>query len=118
MLKQFKDASVAVSINTLDESFKSDMDNASSIETRMNTLKVLHEKGIHTVLFMVPIFPAITDYKKIIEKSRLFADGYWFENFNLRGEYEARILKYINEKYPQYIDLYKQIYVEVVGTLK
>lgn len=112
LLKQFKDASVAMSINTLDESFKSDMDNASSIAARMNTLKVLHENGIHTVLFMSPIFPAITDYKEIIEKSRPFVDEYWFENLNLRGEYKARILKYINEKYPQYIDLYKQIYVK------
>ena len=112
LLKQFKDVSVAVSINTLDESFKCDMDNASSIEARMNTLKVLHENGIHTVLFMSPIFPSITDYKEIIEKSRLFVDEYWFENLNLRGEYKAWILRYINEKYPQYADLYKQIYVD------
>jgi len=112
LLKQFKDISVAMSVNTLDESFKNDMDNASSIEARMNTLKVLHENGIHTVLFMSPIFPAITDYKKIIEKSKPFVDEYWFENLNLRGEYKSWILRYINEKYPQYAGLYKQIYVD------
>lgn len=112
LLKQFKNISVAMSVNTLDESFKNDMDNASSIEARMNTLKVLHENGIHTVLFMSPIFPAITDYKKIIEKSKQFVDEYWFENLNLRGEYKAWILRYINEKYPQYAGLYKQIYVD------
>ncbi len=112
LLKKIKDVSVAMSINTLDENFRCDMDNASSIEERINTLKVLHENEVHTVLFMSPIFPAITDYKKIIEKSRLFVDEYWFENLNLRGEYKARILRYINEKYPQYADLYKQIYVD------
>ena len=112
LLKQFKDISVAMSVNILDESFKNDMDNASSIEARMNTLKVLHENGIHTVLFMSPIFPEITDYKKIIEKSKPFVDEYWFENLNLRGEYKAWILRYINEKYPQYAGLYKQIYVD------
>jgi DNA repair photolyase len=112
LLKQIKNISVAMSINTLDESFKNNMDNASSIEVRMNTLKILHENGIHTVLFMSPIFPAITDYKEIIEKSRPFVDEYWFENLNLRGEYKDRILRYINEKYPQYADLYKQIYVK------
>ena len=112
LLKQFKDISVAMSVNTLDESFKNDMDNASSIEARMNTLKVLHENGIHTVLFMSPIFPAITDYKKIIEKSKPFVDEYWFENLNLREEYKSWILRYINEKYPQYAGLYKQIYVD------
>lgn len=111
LLKQFKDISVAMSVNTLDESFKNDMDKASSIETRMNTLKILHENGIHTVLFISPIFPVITEYKEIIEKSKLFVDGYWFENLNLRGEYKAWILRYVNDKYPQYADLYKQIYV-------
>lgn len=78
----------------------------------MNTLKVLHENGIHTVLFMSPIFPAITDYWKIIEKSEQFVDEYLFENLNLRGEYKAWILRYINEKYLQYAGLYKQIYVD------
>lgn len=43
LLKKIKDVSVAVSINTLDENFRCDMDNASSIEERINTLKVLHE---------------------------------------------------------------------------
>ena len=112
LLKQFKDLTVAMSINTLDEHFKSDMDNASSIEARLNTLSTLHENGIHTVLFMSPIFPEITDYKEIIENTRLFVDEYWFENLNLRGEYKAKILKYINAKYPQHIGLYKQIYVD------
>lgn len=111
LLKQFKDVSVSISLNTLDENFKNDMDNADSIEARLNALKVLHENGIHTVLFMSPIFPEITNYKEIIEKSRRFVDEYWFENLNLRGEYKAKILKYINEKYLQHMDLYKQIYV-------
>lgn len=112
LLKQFKDLSVAISMNTLDESFRSDMDNAGSIEERLNTLKTLHENGIHTVLFMSPIFPQITDYKEIIEKSMLFVDEYWFENLNLRGEYKAKILKYISEKYPQHRELYKWIFVD------
>lgn len=112
LLKQFKDLSVAISMNTLDESFRSDMDNAGSIEERLNTLKTLHENGIHTVLFMSPIFPQITDYKEIIEKSMLFVDEYWFENLNLRGEYKAKILKYISEKYPQHRELYKRIFVD------
>ena len=110
LLKQFKDVSVAVSINTLDESFKNDMDNASGIEARMNTLKVLHENGIHTVLFMSPIFPAITEYKEIIEKSRLFVDEYWFENLNLRGSYKQTIFDYIELKYPNLLNKYNEIY--------
>lgn len=112
LLKQFKDLTAAISMNTLDEGFKSDMDNASSIAERLNTLRTLHENGIHTVLFMSPIFPEITDYKQIIEESRRYVAEYWFENLNLRGEYKAQILKYINKNYPQHIDLYKHIYVD------
>ncbi len=111
MLKKIKHLSIAVSVNTLDECFKNDMDNASSIAERLNTLKILHENGIHTVLFMSPIFPCITNFKEIVAESRSFVDEYWFENLNLRGEYKYKILQYISEKYPQHIDLYKQIYM-------
>ena len=45
-----------MSINTLDENFKNDMDNASSIEKRLSTLRELHNNGIYTILFMSPIF--------------------------------------------------------------
>ena len=111
LLKQFKDLTVSFSINTLDEDFRKDMDNASSIAERLNALKVLHENGIYTILFLSPIFPGITDYREIIENSRSFVEEYWFENLNLRGSYKRKILEYVNEKYPQYVDLYKQIYL-------
>ena len=110
LLKQFKSLKVAMSINTLDENFKNDMDNASSISDRFYTLKTLHNKGIYTVLFMSPIFPYITDFKAIIEKSKDFIDEYWFENLNLRGSYKKTILDYISNKYPQYINEYNEIY--------
>lgn len=111
LLKQFNDLTVSVSINTLNEDFKNDMDNASSIADRLDALKRLHENGIYTVLFMSPIFPQITNFLEIIECSRLFIDEYWFENLNLRGNYKWRILEYIKDKYPQYIELYEQIYI-------
>jgi len=110
LLKQLKSLIVSLSINTLDEDFKNDMDNASSIVDRLNTLKVLHENGIYTVLFMSPIFPEITDFRKIIECSHSFVNEYWFENLNLRGSYKEKILGYIKSKYPQYAKLYEQIY--------
>lgn len=110
LLKQLNCLTVSISINTLDEHFRNDMDNADSISDRLNALKTLHDSGICTVLFMSPIFPEITDYRKIIEKSRDFVDEYWFENLNLRGSYKAVIMNYIKEKYPQHISLYNEIY--------
>ena len=92
LLKKMSNVEVSLSINTLDESFKNDMDKASSIQDRLETLKELHENGIRTILFMSPMFPYITDFKKIIEESQSFVDEYWFENLNLRGSYKKDIL--------------------------
>lgn len=112
LLKQMKNLTVSMSINTLDENFKNDMDNASSIKERLNTLKELHNNGIYTVLFMSPIFPYITNFKEIIEISKEYIDEYWFENLNLRGDYKTKILSYIQEKYPKLINEYNDIYIK------
>lgn len=112
LLKQCKNLKVSISINTLDEQFKKDMDNASSISERLNTLKKLHENGIYSVLFMSPIFPGITDFRNIIENSKDFVDEYWFENLNLRGSYKKDILDYIKKSYPELIELYDRIYLQ------
>lgn len=110
LLTQCKNLKVSISINTLDESFRKDMDHASCIQERLETLKSLHQAGIYTILFMSPIFPYITDFKEIIEVSKEYIDEYWFENLNLRGSYKQDILNYIKEKYPQYIEEYDRIY--------
>lgn len=112
LLKKIKKLTVAISINTLDENFKNDMDRASSIKERLDTLKILHINGINTVLFMSPIFPYITDFKKIIEVSKDFVNEYWFENLNLRADYKIKILKYISIKYPKLKLMYEDIYIK------
>ena len=110
LLKQCKNLKVSVSINTLDEQFRKDMDNASSISERLEVLRILHTNGIYSVLFMSPIFPKITDFKAIVDNSKDFVDEYWFENLNLRGSYKPTILNYINNFYPQFMKLYNDIY--------
>lgn len=111
LLKKCRNVQVSMSINTLDEQFREDMDNASAIADRLRTLETLHREGIHTVLFMSPIFPGITDFKAIIDTSMAYVDEYWFENLNLRGNYKQTILGYISEKYPKLEELYQDIYI-------
>ena len=110
ILKQIKNLTVCISINTIDEKFKNDMDKASSIKERIKTLKILHENNISTVAFISPIFPYITDIKDIIESVKDYVDFCWFENLKLRGEYKKDILNYIKdnykELYPKYLDIY------------
>ena len=56
ILKKLKQLTVSMSVNTLDEQFRADMDNGSSISDRLDTLKILHENGIYVTLFMSPIY--------------------------------------------------------------
>ena len=111
LLKKIKNLTVSLSINTLDEKFRSDMDNASTISERLDTLKELHKNGIYTVVFMSPIFPYITKWKDIIEETRDYVDEYWFENLNLRGTYKEYILDYIENNYSNLYFKYSNIYL-------
>ena len=110
LIKTFPNPIVSLSINTLDESFKNDMDNASSIAERLETLKKFHAEGIKTVCFISPIFPGITDVFDIIKEVSDYVDYIWLENLNLRGGYKKTILEYIAEKYPKLELLYEDIY--------
>lgn len=111
LLKKMKHVRVSMSINTLNENFRADMDNASSIKERLATLEKLHKQGIYTILFMSPIFPYITEWQEIIEKSKNYVDEYWFENLNLRGAYKFYIMNYIKNKYAKYYKYYCDIYL-------
>ncbi len=110
LLKKFPDLKVAFSINTLDEDFRKDMDNASTIHERLQAMKELFANGIYTVLFMSPIFPYITNCQEIIEHTHEFVNEYWFENLNLRGGYKKEIFNYIESVYPSVSQYYHQIY--------
>jgi len=112
LLKRISNLKVAFSINTLDDAFRADMDNGSSIEDRLHAIEELYDAGIHTVLFMSPIFPYITEWKKIIDCTKENVCEYWFENLNLRGEYKSNILSYIATHYPDLKEKYEAIYLE------
>ena len=110
LINTFPDARVGFSINTLDETFKDDMDKAVSIERRLAAMKTLHDAGIRTTCFISPIFPGITDCEAIIDRVKDQCNLVWLENLNLRGSYKGVILQYIKEKYPHLISLYQEIY--------
>lgn len=110
LIKTFPNARVSWSVNTLDEGFKNDMDNAVSIERRLTAMKAFHDAGIRTTCFVSPIFPGITDVKAIIHRAKGQCNLIWLENLNLRGSYKPVILDYIRERYPQLMPLYQEIY--------
>lgn len=110
IIRTFPNIRVAFSINTLDENFKNDMDSAVSIERRLKAMKTYYDNKICTICFISPIFPEITNTQAIMDAMMNQCNGIWIENLNLRGEYKARILKYIKNKYPKLVPLYDEIY--------
>lgn len=110
LIKSFPNIRVAWSINTLDESFKQDMDLAVSIERRLAAMKAFYDNGVQTICFISPIFPKITNVQAIIDAVKKQCNTIWLENLNLRGAYKARILKYIEAKYPEFVPIYDEIY--------
>lgn len=110
LLKEMGKVTVAWSINTLDEEFQADMDNAVSIERRLFAMNQVYNAGIRTVCFIAPVFPGITDFYEIFQRVKNQCDLVWLENLNLRGGFKQEILDYITEKYPHLVSLYDAIY--------
>ena len=112
LLKEMGKVTVSWSINTLEEAFQSDMDNAVSVERRLDAMKQVYDAGIRTVCFISPVFPGITDFEAIFHRVKEQCDLVWLENLNLRGAFKQEILDYIKSKYPQLAPLYHAIYTE------
>ena len=110
LIRNFPQAQVAWSVNTLDESFRADMDSAVPVERRLRAMKIFHDSGVRTTCFISPIFPGITDVKAIIRTVKDQCNLIWLENLNLRGAFKSVILSYIREKRPELTPLYEMIY--------
>jgi len=111
LFKQIKNIEVGISLNTVDENFRKIIEpKASTEEDRINTLRILRENGIKNNLFMSPLFPYLSDYKKIIEQTKDFVDYYGFENLNLRAGYKNRVLDIIRQKYPHLLNDYNDLF--------
>ena len=82
LLKEMGKVTVSWSINTLDEGFKNDMDNAVSIQRRLDAMKQVYDAGIRTVCFIAPVFPGITDFEAIFHRVKGQCDLVWLENLN------------------------------------
>lgn len=112
IIRSFPNARVSWSINTLDERFRQDMDNAASIERRLTAMEAFYRAGVRTTCFISPIFPGITDVQAIIKRVQNQCHLIWLENLNLRGNYKPVIMNYIEVKYPHLVPLYRDIYYD------
>ena len=111
LFKKFKNCMVALSFSTTDEKLRRQTELLSSaVGQKINALKELHKAKIPTALFISPIFPQITDWKKIIIKTQPFVDEYWFENLNLYPSIKGEIYSFLRKNRPELIEIYQKIY--------
>jgi len=111
LFKQFKDCLVVFSLAVLDDKTRKGLEPlSSSVERRINALKNLYEAKITTALFISPILPEITDWKKIINETKFFIGEYWFENLNLYPSIKNEMYKFLRKNKPELVEEYKRIY--------
>ena len=111
LLKQFKTCEVGLTITTLNDNLRKEIEPiTTSVQNRIKALKKLKENKIKTYIFIGPIFPHLTDWKKIILKTKHYSDLYMFENLNIRGSIWDSVKKWLKTKHPELLEKYQQIY--------
>lgn len=113
LIKQFKHSELGFSFSTDIESIRSEIEpGASSIEKRFKALKKVHEEGLKTYVFISPIIPFITKWKRIVDANREYADYFMFENLNIAGTVWSSVKMWLESKHPDEQDNYRNIYLK------
>jgi len=111
LLKKFKKCLVTISLSFLDEKLIKQIEPlASSAKRRIDALKELNKAGIKTAVFISPIFPEITDWREVINRTKNFVGEYWFENLNPYFAIRNNITKFLKNNKPELIEKYNQIW--------
>lgn len=111
LLKQFKKCIIGISLSLLDDKIRKEVEPfASSVKRRINAVKQLKKAGIRTLIFISPIFPELTNWQEIIERTKSFVDEYWFENLNLYPSIRYNIFRWLKNKHQKLVKKYWQIY--------
>lgn len=109
LLRQHEDCSVGLTITTLDERIRRDFEPYSSpSKKRVDALKVLHENGIRTYVFIGPILPHLTDVRSIVANVHRYVDEVWAETLNIKCGNWMDIEAVLRKNYPRLIPTFKK----------
>jgi DNA repair photolyase len=110
LFQGFEHIQVGVSLNTLDPEFAGAIEpSASSPAERLAAIETVKQNNVATYVFLSPMFPRITNYQAIIERTKSFTDEFWFENLNLRPHNIGPIRAAIKAYYPELSDSYEEV---------
>ncbi|MDD3190675.1 MAG: radical SAM protein [Candidatus Pacebacteria bacterium] len=111
LIKKFKSCRVGITIATLDEDLRRKIEPfASPVQNRIRALEKLKENEIETYVFLGPILPCLTDWKKIILSTRHATDYYMFENLNASRSLWLPIKIWLKDHRPNLLKEYEKIY--------
>lgn len=113
IFKQMKDIEVAFSFSSAEDAFRQKAEPmAGSVANKINALKTLHENGIKTAVMIAPLFPYLTDWKKIIRLTKPYTSYYGFDSLNMRPAYQKKVLQFISVHYPRVLPFYDEIFLQ------
>lgn len=111
LLKKFKSLVATISLSTLDDSLRKQTEPfAPSVERRVKAIKELKKAGIKTAVFISPIFPYLTDWRKIVKLAENFVDEFWFENLNLYPSIWPNIRRWLKNYHPNLLNKFMEVY--------
>lgn len=110
LLKQFKNCEVGLTITTFNDNLRKEIEPfASPVKNRIQALKRLKEAGLKTYVFIGPILPFLSDWKKIILETKKYVDCFMFENLNIVGAVGNLVKKWLQEKHPCLLKQYQDV---------
>jgi DNA repair photolyase len=114
LLKKFNEKEVGFTITTLDDSVRKNFEPFSSpVKERLEALRLLHENGISTYMFVGPILPYLTekDLEEIVRTAfELKVDYIWFDKLNLKPGVWENMQKVLEKSYPELLPRWKEVF--------
>ena len=113
LIKKFSDMEVGFTITTIDDKARKKYEMcSSSVEERLNALRILGENNIHTWVFIGPVMPYITEKNidKLIENiAKVRVKNVIVDKLNLKPGMWEKIKTFLLEYYPELMQEYEAI---------
>ncbi len=114
LITQLNDPQITISLITTAQNISKYFEpNVPSPTQRLQTIKILREKGITAGLSLMPIIPGITDQnlKKTIQDIQTAQPSYILhKHLELKGDQQTQFKTLINTNYPHLNALYQNLY--------
>jgi len=113
VIKKFSEKEVGFTITTIDDKARKKYEPcSSSVEERLNALRILGENNIHTWVFIGPVMPYITE--KNIDRligsiAKAGVKNVIVDKLNLKTGVWERIKTFLSQYYPELIPGYEKV---------